>query len=186
MRLAKAMGGEIQVKSKLGEGSCFSFETIFSRFSQERVGEIIQFQGPPETEHREITNIFNIENMPTVLVVDDNQTNLLMAQAILEKLGANTLVATNGKEAIQEISNSKIDLVLMDCQMPVMDGYIATRELRKQHVNIPILAMSAYTSHEDQENCISAGMNGFIAKPISIKILATELKKELTTYLVSQ
>ena len=186
MQLAKAMGGEIQVKSKLGEGSCFSFETIFSKYSQEKVGEIVQQEAPSDAGHNMISNIFSKENMPTILVVDDNETNLLMAQAILEKLGAKTLVATNGKEAIYENSNSKIDLILMDCQMPVMDGFTATRELRKQHVNIPILAMSAYTAHEDQENCINAGMNGFIPKPISIKLLSSELRKELASYIIPQ
>jgi CheY-like chemotaxis protein len=67
-----------------------------------------------------------------------------------------------------------------------MDGFIATRELRKQHAQIPILAMTAYTAQEDQENCTNAGMNGFIAKPISIKHLASELKKELATYITPQ
>jgi signal transduction histidine kinase/CheY-like chemotaxis protein len=186
MQLAKAMGGEIHVSSELGNGSCFSFITIFSQYSQEKVGEAELTRGPVLAEHNTIVPIFGKENMPTIMVVDDNETNLLMAQAILEKLGAKTIVATNGKEAIYENSKSKVDLVLMDCQMPVMDGFVTTRELRKQKVTIPILAMTAYTAREDQENCFNAGMNGFIAKPVSIKLLANELKKSLTSYVSKQ
>jgi CheY-like chemotaxis protein len=185
MQLAKAMGGEIHVTSELGKGSCFSFITIFSHYSHEKVGEIEQTQGIGLAEHNEITPIFSGQDSPTILIVDDNQTNLLMAQAILEKLGAKTIIATNGKEALYENSQSKIDLILMDCQMPVMDGFATTRELRKQHVTTPILAMTAYTGREDQENCSNAGMNGFVAKPISIRLLSNELKKELGTFVIS-
>lgn len=179
MQLAKAMGGEIHVTSEIGKGSIFSFEPIFSKYSQEKVGEIEQ-QVTNKNEHKEIAPVFSNENKPVILVVDDNPTNLLMAQAMLEKLGAKTLVATNGKEAIYENSHTKVDLILMDCEMPVMDGFMTTRELRKLHFDTPILAMTAHTSREDRENCINAGMNGFIAKPISINLLASELNKALS------
>lgn len=179
MQLVKAMGGEIQVKSEQGNGSVFSFTAKFSKFSRETIGEIEQQQLQYPDEHQEIKPIFNKDNCPTILVVDDNSTNLLMAQAMIEKLGAKTIPATNGKEALYEFSNNKIDLILMDCQMPVMDGFEATRELRKQKITIPIIAMTANTAYEDQDKCFEAGMNGFIAKPISISLLANDLAKTL-------
>lgn len=174
-QLIKAMNGEIYVTSKPGVGSIFSFTCTFSSFSSDSVGKVqIQDQLYNE-EHLEIKPLFSNDFTPVILVVDDNPTNLLMAQAMLEKLGAKTLAASNGKEAIYEYSNSKIDLILMDCQMPVMDGFEATRELRKRDATIPILAMTANTGHEEKEKCLSAGMNGFIVKPISLALLSNEL-----------
>lgn len=179
MHLVKAMGGDIQVKSEQGNGSTFSFTVKFSKFSRETIGEIKQEQLQYPDEHKEITPLFTNDNTPVILVVDDNPTNLLMAQAMIEKLGAKTIPATNGKEAIYEFTNKKIDLILMDCQMPVMDGFEATRMLRKHHASIPIIAMTANTAYEDQEKCLEAGMNGFIAKPIVINLLADDLMKIL-------
>lgn len=179
-QLIKAMNGEINVVSKPGIGSVFSFTCIFSSFSQDKVGKIqIQDQLYSE-DHLEIKPVFRGDFIPVILVVDDNPTNLLMAQAMLEKLGAKTVAASNGKEAIYEYSNSKVDLILMDCQMPVMDGYEATKELRKRNVSVPILAMTANTGNEEKEKCLSAGMNGFIVKPISLNYLSKELLFALT------
>lgn len=174
-QLIKAMNGEIHVESKPGIGSVFSFTCIFSSFSNDKLGKVQIQDQLYSDEHLEIKPLFRDDFIPSILVVDDNPTNLLMAQAMLEKLGAKTLSASNGKEAIYEYSNSKIDLILMDCQMPVMDGFEATRELRKRNVKIPILAMTANTGHEEKEKCLNAGMNGFIVKPISLILLSKEL-----------
>ena len=178
-QLAKAMGGEIQVNSVPGQGTSCSFIANFYKFSEERFGSEEERQLQGADEHKEIVPIFLPENMPTIMVVDDNPTNLLVAQAMLERLGAKTIVANNGKEALYEYSNAKVDLILMDSQMPVMDGFETTRELRKNNARIPILAMTAYTSYEDQQKCFAYGMDGIIAKPVEISILTKELKKLL-------
>jgi signal transduction histidine kinase/CheY-like chemotaxis protein len=177
MQLAKALGGEIQVTTELQKGSCFSFTAIFEKYSHDNLGNAEQEQIKYLDEHEKIKAIFDEKNMPTILVVDDNPTNLLMAQEMLERLGARSATATNGKEAIEEYSKTKVDIILMDCQMPVMDGFLATRELRKLGVTIPILAMTANVSGEDQAKCLDAGMNGFIIKPISINLLSNDLLK---------
>jgi signal transduction histidine kinase/CheY-like chemotaxis protein len=179
MQLAKALGGELKVTSVLQKGSCFTFTAIFSKFSNEIIGEIELQHQEYLNEHKAITSIFNKENVPMILVVDDNPTNLLMAQEMLERLGAKIVTATNGREAITEYLNQKIDLILIDCQMPVMDGYEATSELRKLGAKIPILAMTANTSIEDQAKFFDCGMNGFITKPFSIKQLINDLTKIL-------
>jgi signal transduction histidine kinase/CheY-like chemotaxis protein len=179
MQLVKALGGEIKVTSELQKGSCFSFTAIFSKFSKEKVGNFEKHPLVDNDEHKNVSAIFDKENIPTILVVDDNPTNLLLAQEILDRLGAKSIGATNGAEAITEYSNGKVDLILMDCQMPVMDGYQASRELRKLGATIPIWAMTANTANEDQGKFHDAGMNGFINKPISINSLSIKLKKTL-------
>jgi signal transduction histidine kinase/CheY-like chemotaxis protein len=178
-QLARAMGGEIQVSSVQGQGSCFSFIANFYKFSEERFGNEEHQRWQMTEEHQEIHPIFTKDNEPTVLVVDDNPTNLLVAQAMLERLGAKTITASNGKEAIYEFLNKKIDLILIDCQMPVMDGFETTKDLRKNGARIPIIAMTARASTEDQQKCFDSGMNSFISKPVAIKLLSEELLKAL-------
>ena len=179
-QIVKALGGEIHVKSQVGKGTVFSFTAKFSSFSKEKVENPLEQNLHYIDEHKEINKIFNYQITPNILVVDDNPTNLLMAQAMLERLGAYTITANNGKEAVYECNTHNIDLIHMDCQMPIMDGFEATRELRKQNIKIPILAMTANTAYEDQDKCFGAGMNGFIPKPISVAQLSSELLRFLS------
>lgn len=111
-----------------------------------------------------------------ILVVEDNPINLMMTQKMLTKTGLQIFTATNGKEAIESYqSNNKLGLILMDCQMPVMDGYSATREIRLLEKNkdkhIPIIALTANAFDEDRKVCFAAGMDDFLSKPFKIKQL---------------
>lgn len=113
-----------------------------------------------------------------ILLVEDNALNQLVATEILEDLGASINVANNGKEAIDHLSEPKniFDLVLMDVQMPIMDGYTATRKIRTElELNIPVLAMTAGVMQKEQQQCIDAGMNDFISKPIDIPNLVSTI-----------
>ncbi len=115
-----------------------------------------------------------------VLVVEDNIVNQKVAKAHLHKLGLQCDLASNGQEAINAVMMREYDLILMDCQMPVMDGYEATKKIRTLSANIahvPIIALSANTASEDQERCAAAGMNGFIGKPFTRDQLTKELAK---------
>jgi CheY-like chemotaxis protein len=96
-----------------------------------------------------------------VLVVDDNPANRKVAEAMLKAVGCTVASANNGQEALNELIAGGIDLVLMDCQMPIMDGYEATRMWREQETErrIPIVALTANASAENEENCITAGMD---------------------------
>lgn len=178
-QLVKAMGGEFEVTSKQGLGSKFSFTASFLSFSEEKLGSEFLKKYHYFDDHSSIKPIFDKTDRPTILVVDDNPANLLMAQVMLERLGAKTVTATNGKEAINEYPRSKIDLILMDCQMPVTDGYTATKVLRQNDVHVPIIAMTATNTLEEQGKCLSAGMNSFIGKPIETETLIKELQKAL-------
>jgi PAS domain S-box-containing protein len=120
-----------------------------------------------------------------VLVVEDNATNQLVAQTMLEKLGFRAEVAANGKEALEVLKNIPYDLVLMDCQMPVMDGFEATRRIRegeagKNRINIPIIAMTAHAMQGDRDRCLKAGMNDYIAKPVDHGTLNIVLNMYIT------
>jgi len=116
-----------------------------------------------------------------VLVVEDNITNQEIALAILEGAGLVVKIANNGKEAVAAVHESQFDALLMDIQMPVMDGYEATRQIRKDAKlkDIPIIAMTAHAMKGDEEKCLKAGMNGYISKPVSQDMLFSALWKEL-------
>ncbi|MBF0428222.1 MAG: response regulator [Magnetococcales bacterium] len=114
-----------------------------------------------------------------VLLVEDNLINQHVAQEMLDSVGVVTTLANNGQEAIQILSNQKFELVFMDVQMPVMDGYKATRKLRSMEMfqDLPIIAMTAHALAGDRENCLAAGMNDYLPKPIDINQLFQILVK---------
>ena len=109
-----------------------------------------------------------------ILVAEDNPTNREVAVAILEKLGYDAHAVTNGAEAVAELQHTRYDLVLMDCEMPEMDGYEATRYIRahEPHRHIPIVAVTAEAMLGDREKCMQAGMNDYVAKPVPPEVLA--------------
>jgi CheY-like chemotaxis protein len=118
-----------------------------------------------------------------ILVAEDNPINQKVAQRLLEKLGYSVEVAANGREAVQKWAAGSYDLILMDCQMPEMDGYEATREIRSTEAgrrHIPIIALTANAMVGDREKCLSAGMDGFVPKPIRTGVLSDAIKQLLT------
>ena len=139
-------------------------------------------------EYKETTNkhIFSEEDYGLsgfkVLLVEDNDINLQIATELLESQDIDVSVAKNGKEAIKlfsDMPSNSYDLILMDLQMPVMDGFEATRQIRGKDKNIPILAMSARTMVEEKQKCFESGMNDHIAKPINVNIFFETLVKWL-------
>ena len=105
-----------------------------------------------------------------ILLVEDNQINQQLAQEILQEAGATVTIANNGQEALNCLNDHSFDLVLMDVQMPVMDGYQATQAIRNEMglTDLPIIAMTAHAMESDQEKCLEAGMNDYIAKPVEL------------------
>ena len=121
-----------------------------------------------------------------ILLIEDNITNQQVAVALLKKLGCRVEVAANGQEALEALRTIPYDLVLMDCHMPEMDGFEATRRIRNADstvldVTIPVIAMTARTMAGDREECLQAGMNDYLAKPIDLNTLAAMLAKWLPT-----
>ena len=179
--LVAGMGGEIEVESSKDRGSVFHFEISLPAVNGEKIGDIKteiaanigDTGGLPHDQVRANSS------SPRILVAEDNPTNQLIAQSMLTALGYNTLLAANGKEAIASCKENEIDLILMDCQMPVMDGFEATEKIRAAGADTPIVALTANASKEDEALCQQAGMNGFLAKPITIDFLAKELARLL-------
>lgn len=128
----------------------------------------------------EKTTIFTFSNA-TVLLVEDHKINQQVATELLQKMGVNVDIANNGLEAVEKVSSSHFDLVLMDIQMPVMDGLIATKKIRELPFpkvdKIPIIAMTAHAMSGDSEKSIDAGMNDHITKPINPRVLQNTLIK---------
>lgn len=108
-------------------------------------------------------------NNRVVLITEDEEVNFYYLKTLLQRADAKVIRAKNGKEAVDIISQHKggIDLILMDLNMPVMDGYEAMRIIKSRHPSIPIIAQTAYTMNNDRTRCLQAGFNDYIAKPIN-------------------
>jgi len=129
--------------------------------------------------------------VPKILLVEDNPVNREVAVGMLESLGCNACAAENGWQALQAMNNDAFDAVLMDCQMPVMDGLTATAELRRREQNsgaarLPIIALTANTMEGDRERCLAAGMDDFLSKPFTQQQLAALLKRWLALHVLPE
>jgi CheY-like chemotaxis protein len=120
-----------------------------------------------------------------VLVVEDNVINQKVAVRLLEKLGCRVDVAANGLEAVELLAELAYDVVFMDCQMPEMDGFEATRVIRQREafsgLHVPIIAMTANAMQGDAEQCLAAGMDDYLSKPVTLEALATAARKWAAT-----
>lgn len=165
-QLVELQGGTISVKSKLGKGTIF---TINLNFGKSQATQIIQNIALDNSK-----NLTHIENL-NILLVEDNILNQLLAKKVLSNWKWNVDTAENGLAAVQKIKNRTYDIVLMDIQMPEMDGYEATRLIRKkknsEKNNVPIIAMTAHAISGEAEKCYKAGMNDYISKPFDENIL---------------
>jgi CheY-like chemotaxis protein len=179
-KLVEMMGGRVELDSELGKGSTFSIvlpagvdvsnETVLdmrrveeeSRHAKKKVEESQRFSGK-------------------VLVADDVRTNQLLAKALLEKLGLEVTIVSDGAEAVEAAKDGTYDLIMMDIQMPNMDGYQATHVLKdKKGVSTPIIALTANAMEGDEAKCLAEGCDGYLSKPIAPAKLNEILRRYLT------
>jgi signal transduction histidine kinase/FixJ family two-component response regulator/HPt (histidine-containing phosphotransfer) domain-containing protein len=170
-KLATLMGGEIGVDSVPGQGSTFWFTAVLSMPTAAEIAAVETADEPVERD----TNIAGAR----VLVAEDNLPSKRLAERLLTRLGVDVQVVGNGLEAIAAIKTRPFDLVLMDCHMPDLDGFAATQALRSDGLTLPIIALTANAMSGDREECLAAGMDDYLPKPI----VAAELTRMLRRWL---
>lgn len=176
-KLARMMGGNINVESEPGKGSTF-IVTVRLGWQESDIDESVQQLAQ---ENNNVDNISDLSGRH-ILVVEDDKTNRGIAEAMLTAMDITVESVANGKEAVDITRDSYYDVILMDIQMPIMDGYQAMGIIRQQGVckNVPIIAMTAHALTEDKEKCLQAGANAYISKPVHKQQLQTVLATVLS------
>ena len=159
--LLELQGSQLEVRSTYGKGTEFFFTLEFGK------SEKFELANGPEfiTSQPSFSSLDGLK----VLMVEDNQMNVMVIKQFFKKWNVQLVIAENGVEALSKLSSEDFDLILMDLQMPIMDGYTATTEIRKSkkesHRNIPIIALTASASHDVVSQTKLAGMNNYLSKP---------------------
>lgn len=174
MDLLKLMDSRLELTSIPGKGTCAAFNLPLIPCSPEQTDPATITPPPTQTAKTEVH--------PDILVVEDNPVNAKLLSTALSKSGYNPILAKHGLEALEVLNETtSIKAILMDCQMPIMDGYEATREIRKQPAfdKIPIIAVTANVSENDQQRCKECGMDDFVGKPVKKAIIEQVLSRWL-------
>ena len=179
--LVEQMGGTLTVESTVGKGSVFRFTIPFAISTEED-------ESLSTNVNLGQSDILRLKNRRAlqILLVEDVRINILVATGMIRAMGHEVSVAENGVQALEKLQQNDFDVVLMDCQMPMMDGYECVRQLRLpdskvRDPNIPVIAMTANAMSGDREKCLDAGMDDYISKPIDQNILAEKLMEYAPT-----
>ena len=179
-RIAQALGGGIGVSSEVGKGSTFTVTIATGPLDDVKILDAPPADGmrSPPSEHR-------ARALPSlagarILVVEDGDTNRKLIGLVLQRAGAEVTMAENGRIGADLAMKDPFDLILMDMQMPVMDGYTAATLLRQHGLATPIIALTAHAMKGDQDKCLAAGCSGYVTKPIDADLLVRTLAETLS------
>ncbi|MEZ4526044.1 MAG: ATP-binding protein [Desulfobacterales bacterium] len=176
--LVEMMGGRIDVKSRPEKGSVFRFTASFRKVPDDESAS--PFSGRPRASVPRPAVTDAHKQKCRILIAEDNEVNRMLAVAILEKNGFHTDAVTNGREAVQALKEYPYSLVLMDVNMPEMDGLAATRVIRGElKSDVPVIALTAHAMKDDRERCMEAGMNEYLTKPVHPQKLTEIIEKHL-------
>jgi PAS domain S-box-containing protein len=181
-QLVAMMGGDIGAQARPGGGTTFWFTVRLGRQENPQIPDGPRIAGKSPLPETPIANSIAEDKRRSarILLAEDNRTNQMVLLAMLRKLGyTNVELAEDGEQAVSKVLTTPFDLVLMDCQMPRMDGYEATIALRQNNCDIPIIAVTANAMREDIEYCLATGMNAHLSKPVILQSLAETLTLHL-------
>jgi len=177
-RIAHALGGAIEVSSTVGAGSTFTVSVAAGSL------EGVALLASPPTDGLQSYRWHSTQHVPSlagrhILLVEDGESNRKLIRLVLEEAGAEVATAENGKIGLEMAAEKSFDLILMDMQMPVMDGYTAAALLRERGATMPILALTAHAMTGDEQKCREAGCTGYVTKPVNAALLVRTIANSL-------
>jgi signal transduction histidine kinase len=177
-RLVALLGGSMKVESELGRGSVFSFGIRCSSLQEQNSTIAPDLASATDVQEKNVLSAVLARDFPfKILVAEDNLMNQRLILRILDKLGYHPDIANDGLEALEMLKKQYYELILMDVQMPNLDGLETTRRIRQTYGGKPlIIAMTANVLNEDKQNCFQAGVNSYIAKPLDLDLFVSTLK----------
>jgi len=165
-RIVEAMGGRIEVRSEVDRGSVFSVTIDTGSLEGVELLEPAAADAVAATRPRDNAEVISLPST-RVLLVEDGAINRKLISLILSRAGVKVMTAENGQIAVELATQHPFDVILMDMQMPVMDGYTAAAQIRQQGLDVPIIALTAHAMKGDEEKCRAAGCTGYLAKPVN-------------------